>query len=177
MEAGVRMLPWTAMPMLVSPIAGLFVNRIGGRIIIVTGLVLQAAGLTWFALLVAAHVSYASQLPGLILSGIGMALFFTPVAAVLMGSVQPEEQGMASGANNALREVGGALGIAVLTSVFTAHGGYASPQAFANGLIPALWVGASAIALAAVAGLLIPRHRRAVAAAQEASEQTLAPVA
>ena len=176
MEAGVRMLPWTAMPMLVSPIAGLFVNRIGGRIIIVTGLVLQAAGLTWFALLVAAHVSYASQLPGLILSGIGMALFFTPVAAVLMGSVRPEEQGMASGANNALREVGGALGIAVLTSVFTAHGGYASPQAFANGLIPALWVGASAIALAAVAGLLIPRHRRAVAAAQEASEQTLSPV-
>jgi EmrB/QacA subfamily drug resistance transporter len=177
MEAGVRMLPWTAMPMLVSPIAGLFVNRIGGRIIIVTGLVLQAAGLTWFALLVAAHVSYASQLPGLILSGIGMALFFTPVAAVLMGSVRPEEQGMASGANNALREVGGALGIAVLTSVFTAHGGYASPQAFANGLIPALWVGASAIALAAVAGLLIPRHRRAAAAAQEVPEQTLSPVA
>jgi len=177
MEAGVRMLPWTAMPMLVSPIAGLFVNRIGGRIIIVTGLVLQAAGLTWFALLVAAHVSYASQLPGLILSGIGMALFFTPVAAVLMGSVRSEEQGMASGANNALREVGGALGIAVLTSVFTAHGGYAGPQAFANGLIPALWVGASAIALAAVAGLLIPRHRRAAAAAQEVSEQMLSPVA
>jgi len=179
MEAGVRMLPWTAMPMLVAPIAGLFVNRIGGRIIIVAGLTLQAAGLTWFALLVAAHVSYASQLPGLILSGVGMALFFSPVAAVLMGSVKPEEQGMASGANNSLREVGGALGIAVLTSVFTAHGGYASPQAFADGLTPALWVGASAIAAAAVAGLVIPRHRRAPAdgAPEQAQASELSPVA
>ena len=183
MEAGVRMLPWTAMPMVVAPIAGLFVNRIGGRIIIVTGLTLQAAGLTWFALIVATHVSYASQLPGLILSGVGMALFFSPVAAVLMGSVRPEEQGMASGANNALREVGGALGIAVLTSVFTAHGGYGSPRSFADGLTPALWVGASMIAAAAVAGAVIPRRRRSSAdagdgqPAGEGQPTTLQPVA
>jgi EmrB/QacA subfamily drug resistance transporter len=180
MEAGVRMLPWTAMPMLVAPIAGLFVDRIGGRIIIATGLALQAAGLTWFALIVAAHVSYASQLPALILSGIGMALFFSPVAAVLMGSVKPEEQGVASGANSALREVGGALGIAVLTSVFTAHGSYAGPQAFADGLTPALWVGASTIAAATVASLIIPRRRRSAAApvaAAEGQTPTLSPVA
>jgi EmrB/QacA subfamily drug resistance transporter len=178
MEAGVRMLPWTAMPMLVAPIAGLFVNRIGGRIIIVTGLTFQAAGLTWYALLVAAHVSYSSQLPGLILSGIGMALFFSPVAAVLMGSVRPDEQGVASGANNAMREVGGALGIAVLTSVFTARGGYANPQAFANGLSPALWVGAAALAAGAVAALLIPRRRSESAAANspEQAPATLSPV-
>ncbi len=180
MEAGVRMLPWTAMPMVVAPIAGLFVNRIGGRVIIVTGLVFQAAGLTYFALLVAAHVSYTSQLPALILSGVGMALFFSPVAAVLMGSVQPEEQGMASGANNALRELGGALGIAVLTSVFTAHGGYGSPQSFADGLTPALWVGAATITAAAVAGLSIPRYKRSLAAARAAAEgdaPVLSPVA
>ena len=171
MEAGVRMLPWTAMPMLVAPIAGLFVNRIGGRIIIATGLTLQAAGLAYFAAIVAAHVSYTSQIPALVLSGIGMALFFSPVAAVLMGSVKPEEQGVASGANSALREVGGALGIAVLTSVFTAHGGYSSPLAFANGLRPALWVGAAMIACATVAALMIPRRRGAPAEQAVATEQ------
>ncbi|QMU79368.1 DHA2 family efflux MFS transporter permease subunit [Streptacidiphilus sp. PB12-B1b] len=179
MEAGVRMLPWTAMPMVVAPIAGLFVDRIGGRVIIAAGLALQTAGLTWFALIVAAHVGYAAQLPALILSGIGMALFFSPVAAVLMGSVEPEEQGVASGANSALREVGGALGIAVLTSVFTAHGGYGSPQAFADGLDPALWVGAAAIAAAVVAALVIPRRRRAAGAPEAAAESqapTLSPV-
>ena len=165
MEAGVRMLPWTAMPMLVAPLAGMLADRIGGRIIIATGLAFQAAGLVWFATIVAAHVAYGSQIPALVLSGIGMALFFAPVTTVLMGSVKPEEQGVASGANNALREIGGALGIAVLASVFTAHGDFSSPQRYADGLAPAIWVGAAAIAAATVAALLVPRRRAAAAAA------------
>ncbi|MEY9962264.1 EmrB/QacA subfamily drug resistance transporter [Streptacidiphilus sp. MAP12-16] len=160
MEAGVRMLPWTAMPMVVAPIAGALSDRIGGRIIIATGLALQAAGLVWFALIVTAHVSYGAQIPALVLSGTGMALFFAPVTTVLMGSVKPEEQGIASGANNALREIGGALGVAVLTSVFTAHGDYSSAQRFADGLTPALWVGAAAIGAATVASLIVPRWKR-----------------
>ncbi|MFC1417209.1 DHA2 family efflux MFS transporter permease subunit [Streptacidiphilus cavernicola] len=165
MEAGVRMLPWTAMPMVVAPLAGMLVDRIGGRIIIAAGLAFQAAGLVWFALIVAAHVDYSSQIPPLVLSGIGMALFFAPVTTVLMGSVKPEEQGVASGANNALREIGGALGIAVLASVFTAHGDFSSPQRYADGLAPAIWVGAAAIAAATVAALILPRRRAAAATA------------
>ncbi|MEZ0092045.1 DHA2 family efflux MFS transporter permease subunit [Streptacidiphilus sp. EB129] len=178
MEAGVRMLPWTAMPMVVAPVAGILADRIGGRIIIATGLALQAAGLTWFAVIVTAHVSYGSQVPALILSGAGMALFFAPVTTVLMGSVRPEEQGIASGANNALREIGGALGVAVLTSVFTANGDFSSPQRFADGLTPALWVGAAAIAAAAVAALIVPRRGRG-AAREDAVEAApaLTPVA
>ncbi|WP_042367737.1 DHA2 family efflux MFS transporter permease subunit [Streptacidiphilus neutrinimicus] len=160
MTAGVRMLPWTGMPMLVAPLAGLLVDRIGGRVVIAMGLALQTLGLAWFALIVSPHVSYVSQVPPLIISGVGMALFFSPVAAVLMGSVRPQEQGVASGANNALREVGGALGVAVLTSVFTAHGSYASGQSYVDGLTPALWVGAAAIAAATVAILLAPRRSR-----------------
>ena len=161
MEAGVRMLPWTAMPMVVAPLAGMLADRIGGRIIIAAGLALQAAGLVWFALIVAAHVDYSTQIPPLVLSGTGMALFFAPVTTVLMGSVRPEEQGVASGANNALREIGGALGIAVLASVFTANGDFTSPQRYADGLAPAIWVGAAAIAAATVAALVVPRRRRA----------------
>jgi len=123
-------------------------------------------------------VSYDAQIPALIMSGVGMALFFSPVATVLMGSVAPEEQGIASGANNSLREVGGALGVAVLSAVFTAHGSYADPKAFADGLTPALWVGTASIAAAAVAALVIPRYRRTRAAAESAAEQApvLSPV-
>ncbi|MCX4828753.1 DHA2 family efflux MFS transporter permease subunit [Streptomyces sp. NBC_01016] len=160
-EAGLRMLPWTGMPMLVAPIAGILSDRIGGRPVVAAGLFLQAVGLGWFAAVVAADVSYAAQLPALIVSGVGMALYFAPAANLVMSSVLPQEQGIASGANNALREVGGALGIAVMASVFSAQGGYDSAQHFVNGIEPALWVGAALVALAGVAALFIPREGRA----------------
>ncbi|WP_030567218.1 MFS transporter [Streptomyces aureocirculatus] len=155
-EAGLRMLPWTGMPMIVAPIAGYLSDRVGSRPVVTVGLALQAVGLGWFAVVLSPDVSYAAQLPALILSGIGMALYFAPAASLVMASVRPAEQGIASGANNALREVGGALGIAVLASVFSAQGGYGSPRAFVDGLVPALWVGAGVVGLAAVAASLLP---------------------
>jgi EmrB/QacA subfamily drug resistance transporter len=155
-EAGLRMLPWTAMPILVAPFAGILSDRIGGRPVVVAGLSFQAAGLAWFAAALDPGVSYASLLPALILGGIGMALYFAPAANVLMSSVGEADRGRASGANNALREVGGALGVAVLASVFAANGGYESPRAFTDGTVPALWIGAGAVALAALFALLIP---------------------
>ncbi|MDJ0346254.1 MFS transporter [Streptomyces sp. H10-C2] len=178
MEAGVRMLPWTAMPMIVSPIAGILSDRIGGRPIIATGLALQAVGLALFALVVTTDVSYTAQLPALIISGIGMAMYFGPTANVVMSSVRPEEQGIASGANNALRELGGALGVAILASVFASQGGYESATRYVDGLVPALWVGATAVGLAAVAAVLIPRRRKVTAAPADAEpRRTLEPVA
>ncbi|MFH8614422.1 DHA2 family efflux MFS transporter permease subunit [Streptomyces sp. NPDC017979] len=159
-EAGLRMLPWTAMPLLVAPVAGVLSDRIGGRPVVVAGLALQAAGLALFALVLSPDVSYPALLPGLLVGGVGMALFFAPAMNVVMSSVRPGEEGMASGANNALREVGGALGVAVLGAVFAAQGGYASPQVFVDGIVPALWIGAAAVGLAALAGLLIPGTRR-----------------
>ncbi|MEG3631739.1 MFS transporter [Streptomyces poriticola] len=159
-EAGLRMLPWTGMPMLIAPVAGILSDRIGGRPVVATGLFLQAAGLGYLASVVTADASYGSQLPGLIISGIGMALFFAPASALVMSSVIPREQGIASGANNALREVGGALGIAVMASIFAAQGGYESGQAFVDGLRPAVAVGAAMVALAGIAALLIPASAR-----------------
>ncbi|MER6851368.1 MFS transporter [Streptomyces flaveolus] len=159
-EAGLRMLPWTGMPMLVAPIAGILSDRIGGRPVVATGLFLQAAGLGYLASVITADATYAAQLPGLIISGIGMALFFAPASALVMSSVLSKEQGIASGANNALREVGGALGIAVMASIFAAQGGYESGQSFVDGLRPAVAVGAGVVALGGVAALLIPARRR-----------------
>ncbi|MFI6939211.1 DHA2 family efflux MFS transporter permease subunit [Streptomyces sp. NPDC050418] len=159
-EAGLRMLPWTGMPMIVAPIAGVLSDRIGGRPVVAAGLGLQAVGLAWFAMILSPDVSYAAQLPALMISGVGMALFFAPAANLVMSSVRPAEQGIASGANNALREVGGALGIAILAAVFSAQGGYDTGPTFVDGLQPALWAGAAAVALAALAALAIPRRSK-----------------
>ena len=180
-EAGLRMLPWTGMPMIVAPIAGYLSDRIGGRPVVAAGLALQALGLAWFALVVTPDVSYAAQLPALIVSGIGMALYFAPAANLVMSSVRPSEQGIASGANNALREVGGALGVAVMASIFAAQGGYGSARQFVDGLEPALWVGAGMVALGAVASLFIPgrkageRQDGGSAEAAESEEHRLIP--
>ncbi|MER7840252.1 MFS transporter [Streptomyces sp. NPDC096040] len=160
-EAGLRMLPWTGMPMLVAPIAGILSDRIGGRPVAAAGLFLQATGLGYMASVVTAHASYGVQLPGLIISGIGMALYFAPAANLVMSAVRPQEQGIASGANNALREVGGALGIAVMSSIFAAQGGYESAQSFVDGLRPALVTGSAVVALAGIAALFIPGRQRA----------------
>lgn len=158
-EAGLRMLPWTGMPMLVSPLAGYLSDRIGGRPVVAAGLFLQALGLAWYAVVVGPDATYGVQLPALVISGIGMALYFAPAANLVMSSVRPHEQGIASGANNALREVGGALGIAVMSSIFSAQGGYGTARTFVDGLEPALWVGAAVVALGAVAALVIPSRR------------------
>ncbi|MEU6529140.1 MFS transporter [Streptomyces sp. NPDC046928] len=166
-EAGLRMLPWTGMPMLVAPVAGILADRIGGRPVVATGLFLQAAGLAYMASVVTVDVSYAAQLPGLIISGVGMALFFAPASHLVMSSVRPAEQGIASGANNALREVGGALGIAIMGSIFAAQGGYETGQTFVDGLRPALVTGAAVVALAGAAALLVPGRRHAVEAAAD----------
>jgi len=165
LEAGLRTLPWTGMPLLVAPIAGSLSDRIGGRPLLVAGLALQAAGLGWLAAVATPDVPYPALVPAFIICGIGMSLFFAPVANVVLGSVRREEEGLASGANNAIRELGGVLGIAVLGAVFSAHGGYATGHAFVSGLTPALWVGAAGVA-AAAAALLIPYPATALARPQ-----------
>ncbi|GGY03914.1 MFS transporter [Streptomyces djakartensis] len=159
-EAGLRMLPWTGMPMLVAPVAGVLADRVGGRPVVAAGLFLQALGLGYMATVATADASYVAQLPALIISGVGMALFFAPASHLVMSSVRPSEQGIASGANNALREVGGALGIAVMASIFAAQGGYETGQTFVDGMRPALVTGSAVVALAGVAALLIPTRRR-----------------
>jgi EmrB/QacA subfamily drug resistance transporter len=158
--AGLRVLPWTAMPMVVAPIAGALSDRIGGRPLMATGLALQAIGLGWLAAVSTPTVPYTELVIPFILSGTGMAMFFAPVANVVLSSVRPEEEGKASGTNNAIREVGGVFGVAVLASVFAQYGGYGTPQTFVDGLGPAIWVGAIVVAGGALLSLAIPRMRR-----------------
>jgi EmrB/QacA subfamily drug resistance transporter len=158
--SGLRILPWTAMPMIVAPIAGALSDKIGSRPFMATGLALQAAGLAWIAAVSDATVGYSSFVGPFILSGIGMGMFFAPVANVVLSSVRPQEEGKASGANNAIREVGGVLGVAVLASIFAHSGGYGTPETFTDGLVPAIWAGAAVVAAGSAIALLIPRKRR-----------------
>jgi MFS family permease len=157
------------MPIFIAPLAGALSDRIGGRPLMALGLTLQAIGLGWIAAIGSATTPYGEFVLPFIVSGAGMALFFAPVANVVLSSVKPEEEGQASGANNAIRELGGVFGVAVLASIFARYGGYESGQAFVDGLQPALWVGAAVVGLGAVAALMIPRRRRR----QEAHELAL----
>jgi EmrB/QacA subfamily drug resistance transporter len=159
-ESGLRILPWTAMPVFVAPIAGALSDRIGGRPLMALGLAMQAVGLGWIAAVSTPTTPYGELVLPFIVSGAGMALFWAPVANVVLSAVRPEEEGQASGAHNAIRELGGVFGVAVLASIFSHYGGYESGQTFVDGLNPAIWVGAVVVALGAIAALLIPRRRR-----------------
>ncbi|HZU20764.1 MAG TPA: DHA2 family efflux MFS transporter permease subunit [Gaiellaceae bacterium] len=153
--SGLRILPWTAMPMIVAPIAGALSDRIAPSRIIGTGLALQAIGLGWIAAVSTPTAAYASLVLPFALSGIGMGMFFAPIANVILGSVRGEEEGQASGANNAIRELGGVFGVAVLASVFSHAGGYSSGRAFVDGMTPAVWIGAAVVMVGALAAFAI----------------------
>jgi len=124
------------------------------------GLALQAAGLAWIAAILTTTLPYASIVVPFVLSGVGMAMYFAPVANVVLSAVRPEEEGQASGANNAIRELGGVFGVAVFASVFSRYGGDQSGTAFVHGVTPALYLGAAIVAIGAGAALFIPRRRK-----------------
>jgi nitrate/nitrite transporter NarK len=160
LESGLRTLPWTAMPIFVAPVAGLLSDRIGSRPLMVTGLVLQALAIGWIAAVIKVDTPYAELVPAFMMGGAGMALVFAPAANAVLAAVRPEEAGQASGATNAIREVGGVMGVAILAAVFSGSGSYASPAAFIAGVQPALWVGAGVLAVGALAATLVPGVRR-----------------
>jgi MFS family permease len=156
--------------MVTAPLAGYFSERYGSRPFLVAGLGLQAVALAWMAAISSVSVSYTSLLVPFVLGGAGMALVFAPSANAVLSAVRTDQAGQASGATNAIRELGGVLGVSVLATVFTSHGGYTSPQAFVNGLIPALWVGVAVLAAGALVALILPFSTRADAEAQAALE-------
>jgi EmrB/QacA subfamily drug resistance transporter len=170
LEAGLRTLPWTAMPIFVAPVAGILSDRIGSRPLMAAGLALQAAALVWIATVTAPDVAYGLLIPGFVMAGAGMALVFAPAANAVLSSVRLDEAGPASGATNTIREIGGVLGVAVLATVFTSAGDFGSPQAYVDGLIPAVWVGAVVLAIGAAIALLVPGR-----GAEMPAEAALAP--
>ena len=161
--SGLRILPWTAMPMIVAPIAGALSDRLPAHRIIGTGLALQAAGLAWIAAVSTPTTPYIDLVLPFAISGVGMGMFFAPIANLVLSSVRGEEEGQASGANNAVRELGGVFGVAILASVFSQYGGYRTGTSFVHGMTPAVYVGAAVVALGSVAAFAIKRRPKAEA--------------
>ncbi len=119
LEAGVMTMPWTLAPMIVAPLTGLVSGRTGTRLPIVVGLVLLTISMGWIALTLSATVAYSEIWPPFLLAGIGMGLVFAPSSTAVLANMRPADHAKASGTNSTLREIGVALGIAVLTAVFT----------------------------------------------------------
>jgi EmrB/QacA subfamily drug resistance transporter len=159
LQAGVRTLPWTAAPMIVAPIAGLVAPRVGVRVLLGSGLTLQALGLAWLAMVVGASTPYADLVPGFVLAGIGMGLTFAPSATAVLADMAPDDHATASSTNSTIREIGVALGVAVLVAVFQANGGTLTPAGYDTGLRAAILTGAVVVALGALSTYWLPRTR------------------
>lgn len=159
LEAGVQTMPWTLAPMFIAPIAGALAPRVGTRTLIVAGLALQAAALAWLALELDPDVAYAALIGPFLMAGIGMSLVFAPMSTAVLAGMPEADHAKASGTNSTLREVGVALGVAVLTAVFTGAGGELTPTGFVDAAVPAVLVGSAGLVLALVAAFFLPLGR------------------
>ena len=163
LDAGIRLLPWTATLFVVAPITGARISRVGERPFAVAGLLLQAAGMGWIALVAGPDVAYWRLVAPLAIAGCGVSMAMPAIQSAVVGAVAPASIGKASGTFNMLRQLGGVFGIALLVAVFTGSGGYGSPQLFSDGFTAAIGVAAGLSALGALAGLGLPQRRMATA--------------
>ncbi|MBV8509150.1 MAG: DHA2 family efflux MFS transporter permease subunit [Xanthobacteraceae bacterium] len=157
LDAGLRLLPWTATLFLVAPLSGALINRLGERMLIGVGLALQAASLAWISVIATPDVAYSKLILPLILTGSGVSLAMPAAQNAILSSVAKPEIGKAAGIYNMIRFLGGVCGIAVAGAVFVVHGSLASPQAFAAGFIAAMQVAAALSLLGALAGACVSR--------------------
>ena len=162
LDAGLRLLPWTATLFVVAPIAGALVNRVGERPLIVCGLFLQAVGLAWIALIAVPDLAYAKLVAPLIVAGAGVSMAMPASQNAVLSAVAKTEIGKASGTFNMLRFLGGVFGIAILVAAFAGTGSVASPEAFSAGFAAAIGVAAALSLSGAIAGLWLPARRDVV---------------
>jgi predicted MFS family arabinose efflux permease len=147
LQAGAELLVWSATGLFVAPIAGRLADRYGNRPFMIAGMLMQTVGLGCLAMIAARHAAFVEMAPLLTVAGAGTAMVFPTVANEVMASVAPSQTGIASGTNNALRELGGVFGVAVLATTFNRANVYSSPEAFVAGFKSALWV---AVAFSAI---------------------------
>lgn len=159
--AGLRLLPWTAMLFVSAPVAGVLVNRLGERAIMVGGLLLQAIAMAWIGLIARPGMAYSELVVPLMMAGFGAAVIPASQNAVV-SAVEWSEIGKASGTFNMLRQLGAAFGVAILAAVFARVGSFNSAQTFVDGFAPAMGVSAGLSLLGAATGMALPDRRAEV---------------
>ena len=156
LDAGLRLIPWTATFITVAPLAGALADRIGERPLMLAGLCLQATGMAWLALIADPSMAYTEMLGPFIVGGIGVSMAIPAAQNSVVGSATAELVGKSAGVNSMMRELGGVFGIAVVVAVFAGAGSYASPATFTDGFGPAIGVGAVLALAGAAAALALP---------------------
>lgn len=169
LEAAVQTTPWTLAPMFVAPLAGIFAPRVGTRLLMLAGLVLQGVALAWIGITMSATLAYAELVAPFILAGVGMGLVFAPSATALLATLGVLDHAKASGVNSTVREIGLALGTAVMTAIFVGAGGALQPDLYVDAARPAVLTGAAVLFVTAVAALWLPAGRSARRVDAEAS--------
>lgn len=155
--AGLRLLPLGLVPLLVGPRAGALADRVGERVMIVTGTATMAVAMAWIAAVASPGVPYVRTVGPVALAGLGISLAVPAMTRAVISRVAPADMAKASATFSTMRQLGGALGVAVTGAAFTSVGGYGSPAAFADGMAPAFAVAAVLAGAATAASLAIPR--------------------
>lgn len=158
-EAGIRLAPWTATLLVIAPLAGSLSDRVGARLVLLSGLLASAGGLVWLALVAGPDTGYLSLLPAFLLAGVGTSAAIPAAQAALIGAVDEADVGKASGVNNTVQELAGAVGVAAVVALFTALGGYGSGTEVSAGFRAAILGCAGFTLVGALAALAIPRSR------------------
>jgi EmrB/QacA subfamily drug resistance transporter len=175
LATGVRFLPWTATALVVAPAAGFLSDRIGQRPLMTAGMLLQATGLAWIALVATTGGGYERLVLPMFVAGVGVSMVLPSSPAAALGAVVTADLGKASGAINTLQRLGGVFGIAIVSAVFTANGHLGSAAAVNAGFHPALAVSAGLSVAGAITALgVTARHRAPAATRSRESEPAVA---
>jgi len=153
-----------------SGVSQALVTKAGVKPILATGMLLLGGGLVYFTQ-ISPDGSYVSDLlPGFLLTGVGLGFAFVPVSIAALGGIEPHEAGLASGLINTSQQIGGALGVAILTTISTTRtgnllsDGVPEPSAYSQGWSLAFWVAAGFAAVSVIATMLLLRTRELQAA-------------
>ena len=161
LQAGLQLLPWTATLLVVAPLAGALADRIGRAPVMVIGFACACGGIVAFAYIVTHGRSYLALAVALTIWGIGNSMIFPAVQSAIVDGLPSAAIGRSSGTNQMTREVGGVLGIAAVTAVFSHTGGYDTASNFLHGFVPAVLLCAGLAVAGLLVSLLIPDRRTA----------------
>ena len=170
LETGVRFLPLSLVSFFAAPLAGRLTGHVPIRGLLAFGLALNAIAL-WSMSRVGVDSHWTVLLPGFLLAGVGIGFVNAPLATTAVSTVAVQRAGMASGINNAFRQIGLATGIAALGAIFASKAGDQRSQAeFVHGLHDILLVGAAVAAIGAVLAGVLVRRRDFVASGPQQAE-------
>jgi EmrB/QacA subfamily drug resistance transporter len=165
LKTGVGYLAVALTAVAASGVAQALVTRLGVKPVLTAGMILLGAGLISFTQVSVGGSYVGDLLPGFLLIGVGLGFSFVPVSIAALAGVQGPEAGLASGLINTTQQIGGALGIAIMTTVATTHtenrllSGTARPQALTDGFSLAFWVGVAFAAISLLTTLLVLRRQ------------------